>query len=399
MKSKSPGSAALETIIFDEKLRILDEAPTLIDAFDSNGTLYFCNDRQAQMLGYQPASLVGESMSRIYTQSSTEALLEAIEGGNSENALPLDLDLRCSNGSTISVIGDWEAVHSDTGQPLYIVSKLFSQGRRRSDLAEENEILQCYSDLSKDAFWCIEFDEPIDIQLPRQEIVRQVFENRSHWRLCNAAISEMYGLPTGLSIESSPVSAFFQRRPANERFIHQLLDANLSLNGVAAIDIHSDNTPMLIENDVRGHVVHGQLKRLVGIVRKVPKERYIERYLSDRLDVTLDILNALPDPVGILDRDGRFLAINPVLAHLIETPPVTEGLKLQDIVEWRTDRHTSGRLDWPILKAPFVETVQLRLEGQAPRYCQMYVNATACNDLEDCFIVMFRESMSKETAK
>ena len=37
---------------------------------------------------------------------------------------------------------------------------------------------------SADPGWCIEFDEPVDLSAPEQEIVRQIFGNRRRWRLC-----------------------------------------------------------------------------------------------------------------------------------------------------------------------------------------------------------------------
>ena len=59
--------------------------------------------------------------------------------------------------------------------------------QEQDTLRLENEVLRSFVETSRDALFCIEFLEPVDLAAPEPEIIRQVFENECVWRLCNTA--------------------------------------------------------------------------------------------------------------------------------------------------------------------------------------------------------------------
>ena len=72
------------------------------------------------------------------------------------------------------------------------MGKIQKLEQEQQALQLENEVLRNFVDTSKDALFCIEFLEPVDLTAPEPEIVRQTFENECVWRMCNNAMARLY---------------------------------------------------------------------------------------------------------------------------------------------------------------------------------------------------------------
>ena len=185
---------------------------------------------------------------------------------------------------------------------------------RLAALTEENALLREFVDASRDALWCIEFVEPVDLTAPEHEVVRQVFENDCIWRMCNPAMAHLYGLPDKLDFNAQKVRFFFARNPDNEDFVRTLLRSNFHVDGVKSLDRDYAGRHVAMENDVRGHIEGGLLYRMLGAVRNLSPQLSRERVLEARVATLASVLGALPDPVLLIDADGIVDAVGPALA-------------------------------------------------------------------------------------
>ncbi len=142
--------------------------------------------------------------------------------------------------------------------PLDPVLDELEQSRR------ELKILRGFVTAARDACWCIECTEPVDLGDSEEEIVRQVFENECYWQLCNEAMAQIYRLPEGLDFNRENVRFVFPRNPENEAFIRQLNEAKFHLDGAPSLDQRYDGATMFAENDVRAEIRVGYLLRMWG---------------------------------------------------------------------------------------------------------------------------------------
>lgn len=184
-------------------------------------------------------------------------------------------------------------------------------------LKRENEMLRSFVATSKDALWCIEFAEPVDLTAPETEVIRQVFENESHWRLCNDAMARLYKLPVDLDFNSQNVRFVFPRNAENEEFVRNLIAGDFNLDGVPSLDQTYEKEWISAENDVRSRVENGLLHRMWGAVRNVSQQKRREQALNDRLDSLVNVLSAIPDPVLVVGNDGKLQAANPALEWVL----------------------------------------------------------------------------------
>jgi PAS domain-containing protein len=183
----------------------------------------------------------------------------------------------------------------------------------RERLRRENEMLRSFVGTSKDALWCIEFAEPVNLTAPEAEIIRQVFENECFWRLCNDAMAQLYKLPEGLDFNAQNVRFVFPRNPENEAFVRELIASEFNVDGALSLDGSYDGTMAYMENDVRAQIEDGFLHRMWGAVRDISGQKKRERDLADRLEAVVNVLSAIPDPVLVVDSDSVLQAANSAL--------------------------------------------------------------------------------------
>lgn len=193
----------------------------------------------------------------------------------------------------------------------------------------ENEVLRTFVNTSRDALFCIEFLEPVDLTAPEPEIVRQVFENECVWRMCNTAMARLYKLPEDRDFNAQNVRFVFPRNPENEQFVRDLIEADFDTDGALSLDQDYEGREVYMENDVRGQIADGMLYRMMGTVRNISQQKIREQELIDRLNAMSNVLSAIPDPVLVVDTDGVLQAANPAL-------------------EWRFGWHLDDLLGQPV---------------------------------------------------
>lgn len=186
-------------------------------------------------------------------------------------------------------------------------------GQELDALRLENEVLRTFVDTSRDALFCIEFLEPVDLTAPESEIVRQVFENECVWRMCNTAMARLYKLPEGRDFNAQNVRFVFPRNPENEEFVRGLIAADFDMDGALSLDQDYEGREVFMENDVRGQIADGMLHRMMGTVRNISQQKIREQELTARLNAMSNVLSAIPDPVLVVDTSGVLQAANPAL--------------------------------------------------------------------------------------
>jgi PAS domain-containing protein len=199
-------------------------------------------------------------------------------------------------------------------------------------LRRQNSMQRHFIDASKDALFCIEFTEPVDLTAPESEIIRQAFENECVWRMYNTAMARLYKLPEGLDFNAQNVHFVFAHNPENEEFVRTLIKSGFHIDGVLSLDQDYDGRKVYMENDIRAHIEDGMLYRMFGAVRNISQQKIREQVLSDRLDALSSVLSAIPDPVRVVNASGMLKAVNergPVAVQPVPSAAALRPLKEQ----------------------------------------------------------------------
>jgi PAS domain-containing protein len=280
------------------------KAPPLSSTLSADGQLLSVSASLSDQLGYAPEALLNQPIERIFSVEALRALRSLFANPPADEQInSLELTLIRHNGGLLHVVAsgllEWRAVQPARLHLLKI--PLGALGHRLRELHNANEVMSQMLQSAKVAYWCIEFAEAVDINTSADEIVRQVFENDSHWRLCNRAMADVYEMPSDVDFDQQPVRLYWPRSPANEEFVRRLIEAGFSVDCALSVDRRHDGSPAYVENDVRATIVNGRLLRMWGSIRDVSQELRMQHDAEQRIDALRRVFDAVPDAVLVID--------------------------------------------------------------------------------------------------
>lgn len=286
---------------------MLDTAPVMLDLVSANGVIVYANAWEEQALGFQPGGLTGKRFDLIYPRAAREVLLRLFDRGDDASAENCRLAVRRQDRRVLDVNASINMYPDPNHGPCLRIIKfpLDETLHRLRRLEQETEVLSSILTTARDATYCIEFLEPVDLTAPEHEVVRQVFTNKCVWRYCNEAMSRLYRLPLGDDLNQRDVREVFMLNPENEAFVRHLLANGFHVDSALSRDHRYDGIDVLIENDVRARIEDGYLIQFWGVVRDLAERQRRERELEMRASAALDLLGAVPNPLLVVDINGR----------------------------------------------------------------------------------------------
>ncbi|MCY1280484.1 PAS fold protein [compost metagenome] len=290
-----------------DTLNLLAERGLLLcTTLSVNGQLLSASSSLSDQLGYARDELQGLRIEQVYTADSVRSLHQLFANPPAdERVQELELTMIRHSGGLLPVLAsgilEWRATPSPH---LHLIKMpLGSLSRRMNEQQNANEVMSQMLYSAKVAYWCIEWAEPVDITQTPDEIVRQVFENRSHWRMCNRAMAEVYEMPADVDFNQQPVRLYWPRSPANEEFVRRLVETDFCVDGALSVDRRHDGSPAYVENDVRASIQNGHLLRMWGSIRDVSQELRIQHDSEQRIDALRRVFDAVPDAVVVIDEE------------------------------------------------------------------------------------------------
>ncbi|MCJ1887600.1 PAS domain-containing protein [Pseudomonas sp. LA21] len=287
---------------------LLDRGLLLSDSLTSQGRFIEVSAEQTDQLGYPPGSLDGQGIEQVYTAESVNALHQLFANPPAdERVQDLELTLIRHNGGLLPVLASGVLQWRD-GEParLHLVKMpLGPISRRLGELQSANEVMSQMLFSARVAYWCIEFAESVDVRETPDEIVRQVFENRSYWRMCNRAMANIYEMPADVDFSEQPVRLYWPRSPANEEFVRRLIEADFHVDGALSVDRRHDGSPAYVENDVRASIHNGRMLRMWGSLRDVSQELRMQHDAEQRIEALRRVFDAVPDAVLVIDEQAQ----------------------------------------------------------------------------------------------
>lgn len=259
------------------------ESDFLIDIVDDEGIIRWMSASQSELLGIAETDMREHSIETVYDARSVEKI-RAMLGRNAGIGYAATLELRMFGRAsrTIRVVARATIVADGSERALRLSKIEFGQvGSHYDQLATDFLLLSNIIRCAKEAHWAIVFLEPVDTTQGREEIIRQVFENQSVWRMCNPALSRLYGLPEDMDLNTQSVRLYWPRSPENEAFVGHIIDGNYSVDDAISVDRKHDGTNLYVSNDVRADIVDGFLVRLWGNIRNVTELSEAKRKLYD----------------------------------------------------------------------------------------------------------------------
>lgn len=341
MEGDLPDQAAAES-------GLSPEDDLLIDVISRDGRVLWFNEAQAELLGTYDHEIVGYDAAAFYAPDCFAQIQQMLRNRTrSEHGATMELTLLARGGRPIRTLARARFVRFNGEVCLRLAKMDYGPvGMRYRQMEDDFRTLQAMLATSNEAHWGIVFLEPVDTTLPKSEVIRQVFENQSVWRMCNPAMSRIYQLPESVDFNEQDVRLYWPRSAANEKFVEEIINSNYAIDDALSVDRRHDGTLQYILNDVRADIVDGFLLRLWGNCRDVTEQRNADDEKANSLKLAIRALDGMPDPVIVLDAEGRVLNRNKAYAAAFSGSRTVETQLLAFV---RTRRRASG---WSLFTNP-----------------------------------------------
>jgi len=147
------------------------------------------------------------------------------------------------------------------------------RGEAQAALRASEERYRAFIELTSDAVWRVEMEEPVDISLPADEQIEQ-FSRHAYLAECNDAMAHMYGYGAAAELIGARLGDLVpQSDPANLEYLRAFVTTDYRLTEAESNEVGRDGRPRYFVNNLFGVVQDGRLVRAWGSQRDVTERR------------------------------------------------------------------------------------------------------------------------------
>jgi PAS domain S-box-containing protein len=181
----------------------------------------------------------------------------------------------------------------------------------REDLRASQERYRAFVTTSLEAIWRIEFDSPIDTNLPVDLQVSQIFE-RGYYAEANDALAKLYGWEKAADVVGLRVrkAESIDHEPTLRSY-RQFITSEYKRTGEISYERDRHGGVRHFLNNYVGIVENGLLVRIWGSSLDVTEGKRAEAALLKQTALLLGVTHSMTDVVFAKDTEGRFTFANP----------------------------------------------------------------------------------------
>ena len=189
-------------------------------------------------------------------------------------------------------------------------------GPRPEERRKREERYRSFVEQSTEGIWCVEVERPIQVELPEDEQIRQMFRH-AYLAECNDAMARMHGMTSAAQARGSRLGDFLvQTDPHNIDFLKAFIRSGYHLRDAESRELDTAGRPRTFLTNFLGVVDNGRLLRAWGVQRDVTEARRMQEDLRQSEERSRQLVDLLPDAVFI-HTDGRFVYANRAAVRLL----------------------------------------------------------------------------------
>jgi PAS domain S-box-containing protein len=188
-----------------------------------------------------------------------------------------------------------------------------------------------YMEQSSEGIWRIEVDAPVDISLPMDEQISQMYKY-AFLAECNSAMAKMYGYAEPNDITGKRLYDFLPQNDDSFAYLSYFIQSGYRLEGTESKEIDKDGNTKYFLNNLVGVLENGQLVRAWGSQLDITEQKKIEEQLrlaNEQLELTFQ---NIPSALYLFDKNGQLKYLNNNAAKLYGNYSAKELLSNNDLV-------------------------------------------------------------------
>lgn len=187
------------------------------------------------------------------------------------------------------------------------------QKLNEENLFKSKERYESFIKNSNEGIYRIEFDDPIDISLPKEEIIKQFFFT-GYIAECNNIFAKTYGFKLADEIVGIQVSRLMgdSLNDKNYKTLNNFIDNNYIANNEITEEYDKNWRKIYINNNSAGVIKDGKLLRVWGIQQNITELRESQ----DKIRILSWAVEQSPDAIVIMDTQFNIQYSNPKFSEI-----------------------------------------------------------------------------------
>ncbi len=250
----------------EEKYKLLfSHSPVGIFVYDMNLVITDCNDKFSTGLNTTKETLIGLNMSSIRDKSILPCIKVALTGAEGS--------YEGSYVSTFSSIEVWVQMltaplkdsDGNVKGGIGIVNDITGRLKTEESLKTSDERYRAFISQSIEGIYRMEMREPVDISLPVNEQMKEIFKS-GVLEECNEAMAEMYGFASAQELTGKSYISFYGNYddPVNLDMMNRFILAGYKTKNDESREFDKNGKLKIILNNAFGIIEEGKLLRIWG---------------------------------------------------------------------------------------------------------------------------------------
>tara|TARA_R110002049_G_scaffold4601_1_gene31640 strand:- start:20020 stop:21957 length:1938 start_codon:yes stop_codon:yes gene_type:complete len=162
---------------------------------------------------------------------------------------------------------------------------------------------------SSEQMWCVEFDEPIPLDLPEEEQVERILSH-GYYVEANEAFAATYGASVNEVIGWKLERTLPRSLPATYSFLYEAVGARFRMIDAESHEIAKDGSERFILNSMIPAIEDNRVLRVWGTARDISVRKQITEELRVASEFNNVVLDSMDAQIVILDRAGIIIDQN-----------------------------------------------------------------------------------------
>lgn len=292
---------------------IINTNPDPIFVKDELHKYIILNEASCQLLGQSRDNLIGKSDYEIFSPEIADNFRKTDEmvlasGNCTEN----EAYITDANGKG-HVISTKKSLFVDASGKKFVVGTIRDITARvaaEEALKKSEERYKAFVNSVSEAIYCLEFDRPISIERPEEEIVQEIVQS-SHIAECNDVMAQMYGLASGVEMVGKRIS---ELDPPNQ--IHNrdgsrtLIRSGYRLNNLESKELDKSGNHQYFLNHLVGIVEEGGLQRIWVTKLDITERKKTQVALRTSKERYRGIIESQQELIVRVDLEGKLTFLN-----------------------------------------------------------------------------------------
>jgi PAS domain S-box-containing protein len=256
---------------------LIENVPDGVYQTTPEGEILTANAALARMLGYESETdllLLNVERDLYVDAKEWRRYLAVLNKG--ERVKNAEFKIRRKDGQIITVIENARAVRNRQGDVLYYegtITDITELKHAQEALRISEERFRAFFEQSAEAIWCFEAVEPVPIDLPEDDQIRQILD-RGYLTECNNAMARMYGFERSEQLLGAKLKELLDPKdPANFEYLRSFVRSHYKLTNAESHEIDRNGCSKFFSNNMFGIIEGNQLVRVWGTQREMTEKK------------------------------------------------------------------------------------------------------------------------------